>query len=257
LGYEPPSGDGQISSGLSGGQSTGAGGHHKNFVKIRKFLLMKKTAVIFDFDGVIGDTLKETKNIVVSLYEESNHRKINPKDVEKLINNNVKEVIKKLNLQTKEIPAFQERVRFELSKKINKIKIFKGIRGTLLSLKKDRYTLGILSSNSRENLHFILKNNGLDFFDFIYSGYNLFSKGKALASLIEKEDLISEKTIYIGDEERDIQAAKENKVISIAVSWGYVKILKKANPDYFADKPKDLLKIIKKLGLKKNTFTRI
>jgi len=206
---------------------------------------MKKfSTVIFDFDGVIGDTFEETKNIVAHLYEEFNHEKVDPKDIEKLINNSVKEVIKKLNLQANEIPVFQERIRLGLNKRIDKIKIFKDIKKLLVSLKRDGYTLGILSSNSEKNLHFILKKNNIDFFDFIYSGSALFDKGKVLANLIKKENLIPAKTIYVGDEARDIQAARKNKVISIAVDWGYVRSLEKENPDYFAEKPKDILKII-------------
>ncbi len=209
---------------------------------------MKKiSTIIFDFDGVIGDTLHETKKIVVQIYEEINNKKINPKDIEKLINSNVKDVIKKLNFKSNEIYAFQERMRLELNKRIDKIKIFKDIKKVLIDLKKDSYTLGILSSNSENNLHFILKKNNIDFFNFIYSGSSLFGKAKVLADLIKKEELVAAKTVYIGDEVRDIQAAKKNKVVSIAVSWGYVKSLRKDHPDYFADKPQDLVKIIKKI----------
>lgn len=209
---------------------------------------MKKiSTVIFDFDGVIGDTLHETKDIVVQIYEDINHKKISPKDIEKLINSNVKDVIIKLNFKSDELPIFQERMRFELNKRIDEIKIFKDIKKVLFDLKKDNYTLGILSSNSENNLHFIFKKNNIDFFNFIYSGSSLFGKAKVLADLIKKEKLVAAKTVYIGDEARDIQAAKKNKVVSIAVGWGYVKSLEKDNPDYFADKPKDLVKIIKKI----------
>jgi len=54
--------------------------------------------VIFDFDGVIGDTVNEIKDIVVKLYEELRHEKANPKDVQKFIDKGIKQVIKELKI---------------------------------------------------------------------------------------------------------------------------------------------------------------
>ena len=57
------------------------------------------------------------------------------------------------------------------------------------------------------------------------------------------------KAYYIGDETRDIEAAKKNHIKSIAVTWGYNSetALEKYDPSYIAKTPKDLLTI---LGLK-------
>jgi len=208
---------------------------------------MKKfTTIIFDFDGVIGNTIEEIKNIVVGLYEEFRHEKAKPEEIQKFIGKGVIQVIKELKVPMVKLPYFERRIRQDLIKRIDKIKIFKGIKKVLGQIKKNGYRLGILSSNSQENLHYIFKKNDIDFFDFIYSGSSFFGKGKVLAKLLKKESLDHKKTIYIGDELRDVQAAKQNKVSVIAVGWGYnkEKLLKEENPDYFAKKPKDILKII-------------
>ena len=53
---------------------------------------------------------------------------------------------------------------------------------------------------------------------------------------------------YIGDEVRDIEAAKEAGINSVAVTWGFSDLaqLKKAKPFALITKPEQLLDIINK-----------
>lgn len=62
-------------------------------------------------------------------------------------------------------------------------------------------------------------------------------------------------TFYIGDETRDIDAAKQNGIHSIGVTWGFnsEKILAQHQPDYIARKPEDLLAIFE---LESGNFAR-
>lgn len=208
---------------------------------------MKKFSnIIFDFDGVIGDTMNFYREIAISLYEEFRHEKPQAKMIEKLMGKNLVFLIHKLKVPLTKLPYLEKKFRQDLTLKIDQVKIFKGIKEVLQQIKKTGYTLGVLSSNSQENLRYIFKKNKIDFFDFIYPGSSLFGKGKVLSNLIKKEGLDHKKTIYIGDEIRDIQAAKQNKVSVIAVGWGYnkEKLLKEQKPDYFANQPQDILKIL-------------
>lgn len=217
--------------------------------KISTVILSKTTTVIFDFDGVIGDTFPHTRDIACLLYEEFRHEKPRQEMIGKLIGKGARTVIKELNVPLTKVPYFEKRFRQELSLRIDKVKIFKGMKTVLKQIKKAGYPLGILSSNSQKNLHYIFRKNQIDFFDFIYSDSSFFGKGKVLRKLLKKLHLKSTQIIYIGDEERDIQASQQNKVKIIAIGWGYdhEKVLKKQKPDFFAKEPKDLLKILKRL----------
>lgn len=116
----------------------------------------------------------------------------------------------------------------------------------LINLKKTHHPLGILSSNNKTNIVKFLKNYRIDFFDFIYSEKNLFGKSRAIDNLLKKQDLKPQEIIYVGDEIRDIEAAKKSKIKVVAVTWGFntKAILEKMKPDFLVENPDELLKIL-------------
>ncbi|MFZ1324135.1 MAG: HAD hydrolase-like protein, partial [Candidatus Saccharimonadales bacterium] len=52
-------------------------------------------------------------------------------------------------------------------------------------------------------------------------------------------------TVYIGDETRDIQAARMAFIRAVSVTWGFNtrRILEKQRPAYLIDTPEELLSI--------------
>ena len=59
---------------------------------------------------------------------------------------------------------------------------------------------------------------------------------------MKDKDLKLSEMIYIGDETRDIQAAKKAGIRSAAVTWGYNsrKALEAQSPDYLIHSPQEL-----------------
>ncbi len=91
-----------------------------------------------------------------------------------------------------------------------------------------------------------LKINNLDFFDFIYSESNIFGKAKKLNGLLKEKKINPQSVFYVGDETRDITAAKEAGVKAIAVTWGFngKEILKEQSPDYLVGNPEELIALL-------------
>jgi phosphoglycolate phosphatase len=77
----------------------------------------------------------------------------------------------------------------------------------------------------------------------------MFSKAGALRQLLKKNNLRPEEAVYIGDELRDIQAARSIGLPVIAVAWGFAHTadLEALRPAGVARKPADIPQIIKKL----------
>ena len=106
--------------------------------------------------------------------------------------------------------------------------------------------MGILTSNSAETVKHFIKKYNLDLFAFIHSEKNLFGKDRALNTIIEERKLNKDKTIYIGDEVRDIESCNKIGLSIVAVSWGFNEkgLLSKSNPTYLIEEPQELLSLL-------------
>jgi phosphoglycolate phosphatase len=117
----------------------------------------------------------------------------------------------------------------------------------LLELKKQVETLGILTTNSPENVREFLKRHNLEIFDFISSGRKLMGKSSNIKSILKTFSLKPSDFLYIGDESRDIVAAKKAGVNVAAVTWGLntPDVLLKENPNHLINTSDELIGIIK------------
>jgi len=131
-----------------------------------------------------------------------------------------------------------------MAKEVTSCKPFSGLVEALKTLKEKGFSLGILTSNFQKNVELFLKKNNLEIFDFIYSDNSpfLLGKGDKLKKLIEKNHWRQDEVVYVGDETRDVEAAKKAGVKIISVSWGFnsKKILQKQQPDFLINKPEEL-----------------
>jgi len=202
--------------------------------------------VVFDFDGTIADTLPLIKQYADELGKRYS-KIINVKEVQnKGIDVFIKEILES-GFPKWKIPLVIHEMKKRMKEKMRKdVKPFPGMFDILKKL-KEKYSLGIVSSNSKENIEGFLKKYKMDkFFSFIHSDSSLFGKHLVLKKMCEKYNLLTDEVIYVGDENRDILAAKKIKIRIISVSWGFnsEKLLKSLNPNYFVKKPEQILKIL-------------
>ncbi|MGI0102043.1 MAG: HAD hydrolase-like protein [Nitrosotalea sp.] len=202
--------------------------------------------IVFDFDGTIADTLSVVIKIANKFADHYGYRKIPLSDLPKLREKKPSEALKHLGISIFKLPIVVRKIRFEMNKEVARLQAVKGIRDVLVKLRENECVLGILTTNSRENVMEFLKNNDLQLFDFVYTGRAMYGKGRLLKKLMKEKTIPHKDPIYIGDEIRDVEAAKKAGIRVIGVSWGYNTrtALQKANPDYIVEKPEDLQEII-------------
>ncbi|MBS3051796.1 MAG: HAD-IA family hydrolase [Candidatus Aenigmarchaeota archaeon] len=208
---------------------------------------MKLKAVIFDFDGTIADSLVTGLEIFNRLSKKYGYKEI--KDPEKHRNMTARELIKELGISIYKIPFIEREVKFELNKEIRKIKIFPGLKDVFTKLEKNKIKLGILTTNTEKNVEDFLDAHKLKMFEIIIAKGSLFGKHKLMKELIKNSNLAKDELIYVGDEIRDIEAAKKTGIRIVSVTWGTnsKKSLEKMGPDYIIEKPEELLELVKKL----------
>lgn len=214
---------------------------------------MSQRTIIFDFDGTLADTHKHSVDIFNSFAEEFGYKTIPWEDIDTYKNMSIPKLIRKLHVPVLKIPTLMSRGRRKYNQLVPFMQLIPQVRDALLNLRQQDVRLGILSSNSKENILLFLENNDLMIFDFIYSTSRLTSKNSALMKLLAEEKLNKEDIVYVGDEIRDILAAHKINVAIAAVAWGFNsgKTLLKHKPTYFLEKPGDLMILCSKQPPKK------
>lgn len=196
--------------------------------------------IVFDFDGTLADTFETIKEIA-----KEEIKGVTDKDFDLLKDMGIKGLIKRKNIPIWKLPKIALNVMSKLKNK-GKVQLFPEMVKLIKTISKT-YKIGVVSSNSEENIiQTLKKHNIIDLFDFVFSQSSIFRKHIVLKEMCRKYRINPSKIIYIGDEDRDIVAAKKVKIKTIAVTWGYnsEKRLKKANPDYIVNSPKEIKKLL-------------
>ena len=195
--------------------------------------------IVFDFDGTIADTFDVIKSIAINEFDAYDF------DFELIRSEGTKGLFKKMNIPLWKLPEMALKVTSRLRNN-KEIKLFPEVIDLLNILKKD-YKIGIVSSNSKENIIDTLQKHNIEkMFEFVYSDSSIFGKHLVLRKMCSKYKINPLDVIYVGDEDRDIVAAKKVKIKNIAVTWGFnsKEKLCKVKPDYLADSPMQILEII-------------
>lgn len=198
--------------------------------------------IIFDFDGTLANTLP----VVVDIAEGILGQEVSSTDIAKYRNMTIKSILKEARIPMYKIPGLLVKGRPLLQKRMSEVDLFDGLEGVIKELSAD-YSLYIVSSNGLGIITKFLENYKLKkYFKRIYGNVGIFSKAQAVKKVMKREGFSIGDALYVGDEVRDIEAAKKIGLPIISVTWGYNgdKILKSYNPEYLASRPTDIIKII-------------
>lgn len=206
---------------------------------------MSKPVLIFDFDGTIADTHHFVVEISNRLALDFGYKTLEWEEVEFLKDKTVHEALRYMEVPILKFPVILAKARKEFYKGLSRLKPFAGMREVLHRLKSQGIRMGIVSSNSVENIEGFLENHDLNVFDFIHHSSRIWGKNISLKKLISDKGLQGKRVVYIGDEIRDIIAAHKAGITSVAVTWGYnsAKALKSDKPDFLVDEPEGLLDV--------------
>ena len=210
-----------------------------------KTIVAKKT-VIFDFDGTIVDTFEIVLDTLDQYSGDFGVEIADKKLVEDLRFMSILEIIKKFKIPKFMIPFILRKGQKDMEDSIESISPFPGVIKEIKKL-KNAYNVGILTSNSKENVIKVLNKEGiLDLFDFVYAEKTLFSKHKLLNKVIKKYKLDKKEVIYVGDEARDVEASIKAGVSIVSVGWGFnsKNLLTRLNSENYVDTPEEMTKRI-------------
>ncbi|MES2097567.1 MAG: HAD hydrolase-like protein [Pseudomonadota bacterium] len=180
--------------------------------------------VIFDFDGTLSDSGDWFLSIVDDLAQRFRFRSVSDDEIEALRNKTTREVIAYLGIARWKLPLIAAHVRRRFAKSTDQIELFDGIRAMLATLSDAGVRMVLCSSNAEANVRAVLGADAARFGDY-YCGSGLFGKVRKFRRVLADAGLAPERVLSIGDETRDLEAARAVGLGAGAVLWGY------ANPD--------------------------
>lgn len=203
--------------------------------------------LIFDFDGTIADSFDTVLSVSNRLAAEFGYPPTHRDDAKHLKDLSSREILRQSGVPFFKLPFLLRRLRAELQREVWQLEPIPGIADALLALKCQGNHLGIVTSNSCENVTaFLTFHKMVELFDFVDSGLTLFGKGKVIRRVVNRHRLDPATVIYVGDETRDIEAARNVQVLVIAVSWGFNsdRALAAHHPNFLVHKPDELVKLV-------------
>jgi HAD superfamily hydrolase (TIGR01509 family) len=208
----------------------------------------KAKIILFDFDGTLADTLPLAFRIFNQLMVEKNRLPIPDDHLELWRSKGARKFLADIGLPIWRAPYYLRRVQREMKPEMAKVLAFPGMEGLLHSLRGQGYKLGLITTNTKENVQNFFTTHGFPQFDFYYSRSAIFGKARILKGLCKKYGIRPSEAIYVGDEVRDIEAAHAVGMPMVAVTWGYNNkvALEALSPRHLISNPDELAKILLK-----------
>lgn len=197
--------------------------------------------LIFDYDGVIVDSLDLFMDYFIQACKQEGFEEIGSKQVFlSLFDGNMFEKMLEKGMSREQIKRIMYFMRDELVLNQEKLQVFPGMRQVLKTLSSNN-SLYIITSNESHVVNQFLSLHKLTMFKNIIGSEKEPSKVKKIQMIIEQNG--HNNVFYIGDTVGDILEGKKAKVDTVAVSWGWhdLQKLRKIDPSYLVSRPEDLI----------------
>jgi phosphoglycolate phosphatase len=206
-----------------------------------------RNLLLFDFDGVVVDSLEMYESAVDRCFEKIGLKPIgNRAEFLTLFEENFYEGIARRGA---DIRAFSEAsASIAPGLDYRSVVIHSDVLEALRIL-KDENDLAVISSNTSFAISAILPEAD-SYFDRILGCDFRLSKVEKILYAMELFRIGMESTFYIGDTTGDIREARAAGVKTVAAAWGWHprEMLEKAQPDFLIDSPFQLLDLVKGSG---------
>lgn len=203
-----------------------------------------KPLLIFDFDGTLAQTLETGINIFNDIAPEYGLNPVTMEEAHELRKLHTRALLDRLGVSRLMAVKLAAHIRKLLHERMDEVKLIPNVSDAIRELKEEEFRMGILSSNSAENVRMFLQRYHLDdCFSFIEAGVSLFGKPRRIRNLLRKVKVPSSETVYIGDETRDMEASRKAQVCGIAVCWGANgrEALLPEGPEFCVDTPAEMV----------------
>jgi phosphoglycolate phosphatase len=197
---------------------------------------------IFDFDGTLADSLPWFRASFHDVIARFDLTPVTAEELEEMRGLSAREIMSRLNVSMWQLPAIVSDMRKRKLAAASETSLFAGIPAMLSDLQRLGIKTAIVSSDSEGSVRQVLgpATSLITRFD---CGAAVFGKHWKFRRVARKLGAKPSETICIGDEIRDIEAAKAAGMDSGAVAWGYAlpAALQTAGPTYLFNSIEEMM----------------
>ena len=199
--------------------------------------------VIFDFDGTLSDSGDWFLSVIDDLARLFRFRTVRDDEVEMLRHKSSREVIQYLGISRWKLPFIAWYVRRLIGRNVGQIELFPGTPDLLQQINAMGVRIALVTSNSEDNARRILGPDNAAQIAFYACGSSLFGKAPKFRRVLKRLAVPANQVLSIGDETRDVDAAREVGMRAGSVLWGYAheEALVATRPDALFREPRDIL----------------
>lgn len=189
--------------------------------------------VIFDFDGTLADSTSWMVANLNRIARRHRFREVTAAEIEALRGRGTREIMAYLGVKSWQLPFIANDMRKMSALDAASIPLYPGVPDLVRDLSDAGVTLAVVSSNGEKTVRKVL-GPARHFFDVFSCGAPLFGKARKLRSVARRVAAAATRVLCVGDETRDVEAAKACGFDSAAVTWGYATVaaLASANPTF-------------------------
>lgn len=182
---------------------------------------MRYRLVIFDFDGTLADSFAFFLAVSNRLADEHGFRRMEEHEIETLRGQGARQIFRRFGIPAWKIPRIGRDFRRYMAEDGSGIAPFPGVDRLLRGLAERGIQIAVVTSNSDENVRRILGPESSALIRHWSCGVSIFGKRSRLRGVLHGSGVPAAEAICIGDEVRDLEAARAEGIAFGAVSWGY------------------------------------
>lgn len=204
---------------------------------------MRYQLALFDFDGTLADSYSLFLSFMNRLADEKQLRRFEAHEIEALRCKSAREIIEEVGVPLWKLPGIGRKMRQHVAKHIDSVSLFPGVEEVLQGLARRGVRLGVVTSNSAANVRKILGPRNAELIQHYGCGTSLFGKGPKLRAALRESGVTAAEAVCVGDEVRDLEAAREEGIAFWAVAWGYTHpdTLRSHGPEELLAIPEEIL----------------
>ncbi|WP_456746445.1 HAD-IA family hydrolase [Bradyrhizobium sp. USDA 4354] len=203
---------------------------------------MPYALAIFDLDGTLADSFPWFLRTINDVADRFSFRRVAHEEIEGLRHASSREILARLEVPLWKLPAIARHARRLKAEAASEISLFAGVEAMLRTLAENGVQLALVTSDSEVNAREKLGESAALFSHFDCSA-SLFGKAAKFRRVIRRARVEPVQVISIGDEVRDLEAARAVGIACAAVCWGYAApaALRAHKPDHVFERMDEIV----------------